>query len=99
MKKLFACCTIATLVLLVTDANAKVRRVGYFGTAITNVDYSTLQDAHDASAAGDTILIFPGNWYCTVGKKIVMLGYGYFVTGDGSNTNLQNITGSLSVSI
>lgn len=80
-------------------ANATVRRVGYFGNPIAGVDFQTLQLAHDASAAGDTLLIFPGNWNATYTKKLVTIGYGYFVSGSGNNPNLQTITNPLVITV
>ena len=80
MKKFFTFATLTVLVLSFTNsANAKIRRVGYFGTPVTNTDYSDLQSAHDAAAANDTIQVYPGSWYATYSKKLVTLGYGYFI--------------------
>ena len=84
-----------TAVLVSTQqANATIRRVGYFGTPVANTDYSDLQVAHNNSAAGDTILVFPGTYSATYSKKIVTIGYGYFTE---QNLNLQVITGTSSV--
>jgi len=80
-------------------AYAKIHRVGYFGTPVHGTDYSTLQNAHDSATAGDTLLLFPGSWSATFTKKYVVIGYGYFVTGAGSNPNLQNITGAMTVTV
>ena len=99
MKKLLLVSMLATLLLSVTDSYAKIRRVGYFGTPVHGTDYSTLQNAHDSSAAGDTLLLFPGSWNATFTKKYVVIGYGYFVTGAGSNANLQSITGAMTVTV
>lgn len=86
-----------TAVLMSTEqANATIRRVGYFGTPVANVDYTDLQLAHNNSAAGDTILVFPGDYTATYSKKIVTIGYGYFTE---QNLNLQVITGTSSVYI
>lgn len=99
MKKLLPLSALVTLLLSFNTSYAKTRRVGYFGTPIHGTDYSTLQMAHDSAAAGDTILLFPGNWSATFTKKYVVTGYGYFVTGAGSNANLQNITGAMTVTV
>lgn len=59
-------------------AHAKIFRVGYAGTPLTGVDYATLQAAHDAASAGDTVQIygtFAGSTNIT--KRLVILGYGY----------------------
>lgn len=79
------------LISVLQQANAAIRRVGYFGTPRTGVDYADLQAAHNASAAGDTILLYPGNWTATFSKKIVLIGYGYYTD---QNQNLQVITGT-----
>jgi hypothetical protein len=103
--KLSAMLLAAMFIMATQPSNATIRRVGYWGTARTNVDYADLQSAHDAAAAGDTILIFPGSWSATYSKKLVTLGYGYFVDtssgglGTGANAGLQNITGALNISI
>jgi hypothetical protein len=97
--KHFLSLTLLTTVLSVSfNANATIRRVGYFGTA-TAIDYTSLQSAHDAAAAGDSIYVYPGSWSANLSKQLVVLGYGYFLTGAGSNAGLQNITGALSVSV
>ncbi len=103
--KLFTMLLAAMFIMVIQPSNATIRRVGYWGTARTNVDYTDLQSAHDAAVAGDTILIFPGSWSATYSKKLVTLGYGYFVDtssgglGTQANAGLQNITGTLSISI
>ncbi len=76
------------------QASATTRRVGYTGPAVAGIDYSALQTAHDVSSPGDTLLIFPGNWSANYSKKLVTIGTGYFVSGGGSNADLQNITGA-----
>lgn len=59
---------------------ATVRRVGFFATPVPGVDYTTLQLAHDAAAAGDTIYMFPGAYMnCNVAKKLIIFGPGYFL--------------------
>lgn len=90
---------LALVLLLISalqQANAAIRRVGYFGTPRTGVDYADLQAAHNASAAGDTILLYPGNWTATFSKKIVLIGYGYYTD---QNQNLQVITGTSSTQV
>jgi hypothetical protein len=104
MKTKLSAMLIAAMFIMATQpAHAKIRRVGYWGTPITNTDYTDLQSAHDAAAAGDTLLIFPGSWSATYSKKLVTLGYGYFIDTSGGNTaanpGLQNIKGALSISI
>src|SRR5258706_8054171 len=99
MKKILSFAIIATLLLSVDNANAKIRRVGYFGAPITNTDYSTLQLANDAAVSGDSIFLFPGSWTGTITRKLIMLGYGYFIAGTGFNPNLQNIAGAITVNV
>src|SRR5438067_6111385 len=104
MKKRFTLAALTVLVLILTiNANAKIRRVGYFGTPVTNTDYTDLQSAHDAAAAGDTLFVYPGSWYATYSKKLITMGYGYFVDTSTlhkqANAGLQNITGSLQITI
>ena len=90
---------IATLIVCVTTANAKIRRVGYFGTAISGTDYTDFQTAHDVATAGDTIQLYPGNWSANVSKKLIVEGYGYNWAAPHSNLNLQNISGTQNVTI
>jgi len=106
MKTVFSTLLFAMVFIMATQpANAKIRRVGYPGTTVTNTDYADLQSAHDAAAANDTLLIYPGNWYATYSKKLVTIGYGYFVDtsanglGTQANPGLQNIKGSLSFQV
>src|SRR3984893_17415871 len=98
MKKLMLLTALASLLLSI-ESYAKIHRVGYFGIPIPGTDYATLQNANDSAAAGDTLLLFPGAWNATFTKKYVVIGYGYFVAGTGKNSNLQNITGTQSVSV
>ena len=95
--KLFTLCLVALLISSVSFA--KIRRVGYFGTAIVGTDYSSLQAAHDSASTKDTIMLYPGTYTATYTKNLVTLGYGYFVSGAASNANLQAITGGMTVSI
>lgn len=90
---------LATLLFYTCEVNAKIRRVGYFGTPLSNTDYADLQSAHDAANTNDTLLLYPGNWSAVISKKIVVLGYGYFLTGEKFNANLQTVTGGLGVNI
>ncbi len=98
MKKFLLLTVFATLLISI-ECYAKIHRVGYFGIPLPGTDYATLQNANDSAAAGDTILLFPGNWNATFNKKYVVIGYGYFVAGTGKNANLQNITGTQTVTV
>lgn len=92
--------SLAVVILMInTIGFGKIRRVGYTGIAIANTDYSNFQLAHDACSTGDTIMLYPGSWSVNLNKRIVVLGPGYFVTGTGSNPNLQYITGGVAATI
>jgi len=86
MKKFFLLSVAATLISSLSFAT--IRRVGYFGPAVAGVDYPNFQAAHDASIAGDTIMMHPGSKFGTADmtKKLVVIGPGYFL---GQNANLQ----------
>lgn len=88
------------LLFVCSMSYAKIRRVGYTGPKITGTDYADLQTAHDDAAAKDTIMLYPGAWGSVfISKKLVIIGPGYFLTGAGANTGLQNITGTVSADI
>lgn len=83
--------------LLPFMAHATIHRVN--NTGIT-VAFTTLQDAHDAAADGDTIHLEPssstyGN--CTFIKPVVVIGPGYFLDLNGGLQATPNsaITGQL----
>ncbi len=101
MKKSMLLVAFAIVCLLsVINANAKIRRVGYFGPFISGTDYYSVQAANDAASAGDTLLIYPGNYGTAyINRRLIIIGYGYFVTGTGSNPNLQAIVGTLGLDI
>jgi len=104
MKRILTFAALTLLVSIVTtNANANIRRVGFFGAPIANTDYTSLQSAHNAAAAGDTILVFPGDWTASYSKTLVTIGYGYFVDvsslGTAANAGLQHLTGHLSIGI
>jgi hypothetical protein len=99
MKKIITIALCAVFACTLMNADAKIRRVGFFGNQINNQDYTSLQSANDEAKAGDTLLIFPGSWSASLNKKLVIIGYGYFLTGTGADSGLQVTTGYLSVSI
>jgi hypothetical protein len=73
-------------IMCATFAHSTIRRIGFFLSPVTNVDYPSFQAAHDASSAGDTILVLPlasvnGN----ISKPLVLIGPGYFL--DSTNTS------------
>jgi len=58
-------------------------------------DYSTLQAAHDAANAGDTIYVCPSGAYyqaITVSKRLRFVGTGFSPPSEGMNTTLINGT-------
>ncbi|HQS54546.1 MAG TPA: hypothetical protein PLK14_05535 [Sediminibacterium sp.] len=87
-----------------------LKRVGFTASSVRlpNIDFPTLQAAHDAASSGDTIQIYPGtqtslpNYFATFTKKIVLIGSGYLyntyntATNEISNTGLQSLSGGIS---
>jgi hypothetical protein len=87
MKKIIL--FLLSVILINTFSSAAIRRVGFFGPALNGVDYSDFQAAHDASIAGDTIMMMPGTRFAsgnTLSKKLVIIGPGYFLS---QNAGLQ----------
>jgi hypothetical protein len=98
MKKLFFLFLATTFISSLSFAT--ILRVGYKGPIISGVDYANLQSAYDAATIGDTLMFYPGSYNMGQSdKRLVFLGYGYFLSGTGSNANLQNITGDLNISL
>jgi hypothetical protein len=92
MKKFFLVALIFTFFCSLSFA--AIRRVGFFGPFVANVDYQTLQAAHDAANAGDTIMIMPGAYVSVnISKQLVIIGPGYLLDASG-NTGLQANTTS-----
>lgn len=88
---------------------ATIRRVGYLASTqpVNNLDYVSFQAAHDASADGDTIQLYPLStggaiFGGAINRRIVVLGPGYFtnsyyLTGNEiANTGIQSMPGSIS---
>ena len=99
MKKFFL--LIVAVLFIYSLSFATIRRVGFFGPALSGVDYATMQLAHDAAAAGDTIMMMPGAaTNCTISKGLIIIGPGYFLNpADVSfpgNAGLQANTNSTS---
>jgi len=75
MKKLFF--LIAVALFIYSSSFATIRRVGFFGTPLPNVDYYTFATAYTAAVAGDTILMFPNTQLSgTLTKKLTIIGPG-----------------------
>jgi hypothetical protein len=94
--------------------NARILRVGYWGTPVTGIDYAmpdqavTAATGGTANTTGDTILVYgrDGNqpWsFNNLNKKLVIIGSGYFnyPSSDWTNynANLQNYQPSSSIAI
>lgn len=101
---------VSTLLLLylfaAASVNATIRRVGFIATInpVLGLDYVNFQAAHDASAIGDSIYLYPNTngsqtYTGTVNKTVFVFGPGYFtntytLTGtEIANTNQQIIAG------
>ena len=90
MKKIFFLSVAVTLICSL--ANATIRRVGFFGPSVSGVDYSTLQAAHDAANAGDTIMMMPGAiMSASISKALIIIGPGYYL--DPTNTSYPGNAG------
>lgn len=76
MKRLLLIACLACTCIL--SVNATVRRVGYFGPPVANVDYATFNAAYTAAVSGDTIYVFPGitNISQNFTKKLIVIGNG-----------------------
>jgi len=74
-KKLFTLLIAALCISNVSFAN--IFRVGYTGTPLAGVDYTTVQEANDAANAGDTIQIYGTVTGGYITKRLVILGFGY----------------------
>jgi len=84
---------------MLSVSNATIFRVGYTGPQVTGTDFVDFQSAHNEADAGDTLLFYPGtNYTGTATKRLVYMGYGYFLGADG-NAGLQLITGTLSLHV
>lgn len=100
MKK-FSFLFIAVL-LITLNADAKIRRVGFFGSPVAGTDYSTFALANAAASAGDTILMFPSTTLSgTVAKKLTIIGPGNWLDPNSTpkgNANLQAFAGIATMS-
>ncbi len=93
-KTLYKVMTTILVVLLQFDGDAAVRRVGYWGPPLSGVDYATFALAQTASANGDTIYMFRGNYsIITVTKQLTIIGTGYLLdsllTGASKGNSFQ----------
>lgn len=100
MKKLFL--LTLTALFFYSTSFATIRRVGFFGTPLPNIDYSTFASAYTASVAGDTILIFPNQQLSgTLTKKLTIIGPGNWLDPASTpkgNANEQANPGEATIS-
>lgn len=88
MKKLIALSFLFTTLLFTNNTYAKIWRVN--NTPGVAADFTTVQAAHDAAVAGDTIHVEQGSYGAlTMTKPLVVIGSGYFLSGANGNTGLQ----------
>src|ERR1019366_1241617 len=95
MKNLITTSTLLLALFFTNNTYAKIWRVN--NTPAVVADFTTVQAAHDAASAGDTIHIeasVSGYASVTVTKQIVLIGDGYFLTTDTllqANTNTSSL--------
>jgi hypothetical protein len=91
-----------TVLLITLNADAKIRRVGFFGSPVAGTDYSTFALANAAASAGDTILMFPSTSLSgTIAKKLTIIGPGNWLDPNSTpkgNANLQAFGGIATMS-
>lgn len=91
---------LSLILLFCLPAFAKVFRVGYNGTPLKGVDYTTITEANDSAKLGDTIQIYGNISGGVINKRLVILGFGYNLIahpGLQSNPGFQsNATDGLS---
>lgn len=91
---------------VLTDSYATIRRVGFTATIqpVNGLDYLNFQIAHDQSADGDTIQLYPGasgpTYSGIISKRLVITGPGYLTNSyytttitEIVNPQLQNLPG------
>jgi hypothetical protein len=92
---------LVTVLLITLVADAKIRRVGFFGTPVSGTDYSTFALAYTAAVAGDTILMFPSTALNgTIAKKLTLIGPGNWLDPNSTpkgNANLQAFAGTATI--
>jgi len=88
MKKLSFLSTLFMVLLFTNNTYAKIWRVNNNSGVVA--DFTTVQAAHDAASAGDTLHIEQGSYGAlTMTKQLVVIGSGYFLSGANGNTGLQ----------
>lgn len=65
-----------TLLLFSLSSFSRVFRVGYNGTPLKGVDFTSITEANDSAKVGDTIQIY-GFQSGSINKRLVILGFGY----------------------
>ena len=95
-----------TLLLFSLSSFSRVFRVGYNGTPLKGVDFTSITAANDSAKVGDTIQIY-GSQGGSINKRLVILGFGYnFIAYPGlqadpgiPNVNLDNLSSVNSISL
>ncbi len=88
MKKIIVLSTLFIALLFTNNTYAHIWRVNNNPGVVA--DFTTVQAAHDAAVAGDTIHVEQGSYGAlTMTKPLVVIGSGYFLSGVNSNTGLQ----------
>lgn len=92
---------LACTFMFVAASNAKIRRVGFFGSPVSGTDYITFTAAYNAAANNDTILIFPNNTVSgVIAKKLTIIGPGNWLDPNSTpkgNANLQAFPGTATI--
>jgi hypothetical protein len=83
------------LFLIIANSFGAIKRIGYWGTPVSGVDYATSALAVAACAAGDSLYVYGSGWTIDVTKRLVIIGSGYFYAANtpsntNFNANLQN---------
>ena len=83
------------LVVSIINSFAGIKRLGYWGTPVTGVDYATPALAVAACAVGDSLYVYGSGWSIDVTKRLVIIGTGYYYapntpSNTNFNANLQN---------
>lgn len=93
--------TLTLLLLLFATASfaQTIRRVNADATVTGTNVYTTLQAAHDAAAAGDILIVEPGNSVgnLTCSKTLTIYGRGYFLESNPNYVAMPNRTFSSTV--
>jgi hypothetical protein len=74
-----------------SNLEAAVRRVGYWGVPLAGIDYATFALAQAASANGDTVYLYKGNYGgISISKQLTIFGTGYLLDSSLAGDNKGN---------